>query len=188
MHTSVTYLPYLHSRDKCTATFLLLLTIQINQFLKGDRPAWAIVTGPTSGIGKSYAIALAKKGFNLILVSRSKGKLEALQSEINEKFPNCEIRLVDVDMAVSPLGQKYAQTLNEVAKNGDIRVLINNAGMSHDVPVTFDDTSKEEMEGIVGVNVGGVLHATKEALPYLLSDPYFGPIAQLMLGKRRDSS
>ena len=167
-------------------SFPLLLTIQINQFLKGDRPAWAIVTGPTSGIGKSYAIALAEKGFNLILVSRSKGKLETLQSEISAKFPNCEMRLVDIDMAVSPLGEKYAQTLGEVAKTGDIRVLINNAGMSHDIPVSFEDTSKDEMESILGVNVGGVLYATKEALPYLLSDSYFGPITQLKLGKRRD--
>ena len=168
-------------------SFSTLLTIQINRFRKGDRPAYAIVTGPTSGIGKSYAMALAKKGFNLILVSRSKEKLESLESEIKVKAPNIDMRLVDVDMAEYPLGRKYAETLKDVALNrGDIRVLINNAGRSHDMPVTFEDTNEEEMEGIVGVNTGGVLRATKEALPYLLSDSYSPLKTPLIIGRRRD--
>ena len=69
---------------------------------------------------------------------------------------------------------KFANTVKEVAATkGDIRVLVNNAGVSHDIPVTFEDTTTEEMEGIVGVNTGGVLRVTKETLPYLLSDSYF---------------
>ena len=85
-----------------------------------------------------------------------------------------DIVLVDVDLGIYPLGEKFAKTIKEVAgTKGDIRVLINNAGMSHDMPVTFEDMTTEEMEGIVGVNTCGVLRVTKETLPYLLSDSYF---------------
>lgn len=76
-------------------------------------------------------------------------------------------------MGIYPLGEKFAKTIKEVSgTKGDIRILINNAGMSHDTPVTFEDMTTEEMEGIVGVNTGGVLRVTKETIPYLLSDPY----------------
>lgn len=77
-------------------------------------------------------------------------------------------------MGIYPLGEKFAKAVKEVAgTKGDIRILVNNAGMSHDMPVTFEDMTPEEMEGIVGVNTGGVLRVTKETLPYLLSDSYF---------------
>ena len=52
---------------------------------------------------------------------------------------------------------------------------MNNAGVSHDIPVTFDDMSADEMEAIVAVNTCGVLRITKQTLPYLLSDR-FSPI------------
>jgi len=145
--------------------------IQIKQFLKGDRPAYAIVTGPTSGIGKSLAFALAKNKFNLILVSRSLTKLESLQSEIKSKFPETDVILVGVDLGKTPLDGTFKERVENVARTkGDIRILVNNAGMSHDMPVTFEDMTTEEMEGIVGVNTCGVLRITKEALPYILND------------------
>ena len=96
---------------------------------------------------------------------------------------------MDVDLGIYPLGEKFASTLKDVATSkGDIRVLVNNAGMSHDIPVTFEDMTTEEMEGIVGVNTSGVLRVTKEALPYILSDSYFPFFAPLMaiVGRRRD--
>ena len=145
---------------------------QINQFRKKDHPAYAIITGPTSGIGKSFSFALAKSGFNLILVSRFLSKLQSLQTEINTKFPDVDIRLVDVDLGVAPLGAKFGDMLKKVSETGDIRILVNNAGMNHDMPVTFEDMATEEMEGIVGVNTCGVLRVTKETFPYLLNDRY----------------
>jgi 17beta-estradiol 17-dehydrogenase / very-long-chain 3-oxoacyl-CoA reductase len=145
--------------------------LQIKTFVKGDRPAYAIITGPTSGIGKAYAHALAKARFNLILVSRSESKLEALKDELAHSFPLLDIRLVATDIG-EPLSSVYGETLKDVVQTGDIRVLVNNAGMSHDIPVTFAEMTESEMEGIVGVNTCGVLRITKETLPYLLSDPY----------------
>ncbi|XP_078699302.1 very-long-chain 3-oxoacyl-CoA reductase-like isoform X3 [Branchiostoma floridae x Branchiostoma belcheri] len=43
---------------------------------------WAVVTGSTDGIGKAYAEQLAARGLNIVLISRSKDKLEAVAAEI----------------------------------------------------------------------------------------------------------
>ena len=43
---------------------------------------WVIVTGCTGGLGKCFAESLAKRGFKLLLVSRSASKLEALAAEL----------------------------------------------------------------------------------------------------------
>jgi len=44
--------------------------------------AWAVVTGATDGIGKEFALQLAKSGFNIILVARNKDLLSQSAAEI----------------------------------------------------------------------------------------------------------
>jgi len=44
----------------------------------------AVVTGATDGIGKAYAIELAKRGMNIVLISRSAEKLQAAAQEIGQ--------------------------------------------------------------------------------------------------------
>uniref|UniRef100_A0A8C3YU40 Very-long-chain 3-oxoacyl-CoA reductase n=1 Tax=Catagonus wagneri TaxID=51154 RepID=A0A8C3YU40_9CETA len=44
---------------------------------------WAVVTGSTDGIGKSYAEELAKCGMKIVLISRSQDKLDQVSREIN---------------------------------------------------------------------------------------------------------
>ena len=47
---------------------------------------WAVVTGCTQGIGKCYAEEMAKKGLNVVLVSRSKSKLDPLALELSKTY------------------------------------------------------------------------------------------------------
>ena len=47
---------------------------------------WAVVTGCTQGIGKCYAEEMAKKGLNVVLISRTKSKLESIASELTHKY------------------------------------------------------------------------------------------------------
>lgn len=44
--------------------------------------SWAVVTGATDGIGKGLAIALAKRGFNIVLISRTLEKLQTVAKEL----------------------------------------------------------------------------------------------------------
>lgn len=47
---------------------------------------WAVVTGSTDGIGKAYAIELAKRGLKIFLMARNPEKLKAVTNEIRKKF------------------------------------------------------------------------------------------------------
>jgi 17beta-estradiol 17-dehydrogenase / very-long-chain 3-oxoacyl-CoA reductase len=49
--------------------------------------SWALVTGASDGIGAEYCRQLASDGFNIILVSRTLSKLEAVNKEVKEINP-----------------------------------------------------------------------------------------------------
>lgn len=61
---------------------------------------WALVTGSTDGIGKAYAFALAKKGLNIVLVSRSPPKLKHVATELEQACPGI---LTKYDFAITIL-------------------------------------------------------------------------------------
>ena len=44
---------------------------------------WAAVSGASDGIGKEFALQLAKKGFNVLLIGRNQEKLEQVQQELS---------------------------------------------------------------------------------------------------------
>lgn len=79
----------------------------------------ALITGASSGIGREMAIYLSELGFDLVLASRDKEKLELLQSSLKTK-----VKVVVIDLA----DEKHAKDLYMVCKNENIDVLINNAG------------------------------------------------------------
>lgn len=61
-------------------------TIQRYPSIKDNEKApWAIVTGCTDGIGKGFALELAERGFNIVLISRSIDKLNATVKEVQER-------------------------------------------------------------------------------------------------------
>ena len=57
---------------------------------------WALVTGCTQGIGRAYAVELAARGMNVVLVSRNRETLGLLSREIEEKF-NVKTAVIVVD-------------------------------------------------------------------------------------------
>ena len=79
----------------------------------------ALITGASSGIGREMAKYLSSLGYDLILVSRSKEKLEEISSKLKTK-----VKLVVIDLA----SEKHAKDLYMITKNENIDLLINNAG------------------------------------------------------------
>ena len=61
---------------------------------------WALVTGSTDGIGKAYAFALAKKGLNVVLVSRTPYKLQNVAAEIEEKYSGVKTKYVQIQKSI----------------------------------------------------------------------------------------
>ena len=65
-------------------TYLLPLLQEEEDFVK-KYGKWAVVTGCTQGIGRSYVDELAKRGMNLVLISRDRIKLSELEEYLKRK-------------------------------------------------------------------------------------------------------
>lgn len=107
----------------------------------------ALVTGASTGIGAVYADRLAKRGHDLILVARNAERLEALAVKLRTETSR------KVDVLVADLGNSadVARVEQRIAGDADVRVLINNAGMS--LKGDTLENSPEEIEAIIALNV-----------------------------------
>jgi 17beta-estradiol 17-dehydrogenase / very-long-chain 3-oxoacyl-CoA reductase len=120
---------------------------------------WAVVTGATDGIGKAYSVAFAKKGMNVMLISRTEAKLEAVKKEIDEKNYGVETKYVVCDY--SKFDDKSRDTVFQAIKDLDIGVLINNVGVSYRYPVFFHELSNDEIINLMEMNVNSTTWMTK---------------------------
>lgn len=130
--------------------------------------SWAIVTGSTDGIGLSYAKAMARKGYCLLLISRTQAKLERVKAQILNEYPNCpEVRLMAIDFTLDNI---YKQIANEIAHlPGHVHVLINNVGMAYKYPEYFTKipNSDKFISDILNCNILSVTRMTHIVLPLM---------------------
>ncbi|KAF2164041.1 hypothetical protein M409DRAFT_25811 [Zasmidium cellare ATCC 36951] len=131
----------------------------------GREGTWVVVTGASDGIGKEYSLQLAAKTYNIVLVSRTKSKLDALASEIQEKY-KVQTKVYAMDFAANKDSDYKA--LNKLISDLDISVLINNVGQSHSIPVPFNETTESEMKDIITINCMGTLRVTQLITPGMI--------------------
>lgn len=129
----------------------------------GKKGTWAVVTGASDGLGKEFATQLASKGFNLVLVSRTQSKLEALAKELEGKFANLQTKVLAMDFSAD--NNTDYERLAELVKDLDVGILINNVGQSHSIPTPFVLTEKKELQDIVTINCLGTLKVTQIVAP-----------------------
>ncbi|KAK4283512.1 hypothetical protein QN277_000455 [Acacia crassicarpa] len=128
--------------------------------------AWALVTGPTDGIGKSFAFQLARKGLNLVLVGRNPDKLKDVSDSILAKFGKIQIKTVVVDFS-GDLSEGMVR-IREAIEGLDVGVLINNAGISYPYARFFHEVDEDLLKNLIKVNVEGTTRVTKIVLPGML--------------------
>ena len=90
-----------------------------------DYGTWALVTGASSGIGKSFAEELAAIGFNLVLAARRRDEMEELAAELKAAH-NCECRVLAIDLTREGFYKEVEASISDL----DIGLLVNNAGMN----------------------------------------------------------
>lgn len=129
----------------------------------------ALVTGASSGIGEATARALAGHGAAVALVARRQDRLEKLAEGIRGKGGTALVVAADIT------DREQAATAVEraVAGLGRLDTVVNNAGLMLIGPVA--DAPAGEWERMIDVNVQGLLHVTRAALPHLLSAAESGP-------------
>lgn len=115
----------------------------------------ALITGASKGIGRSCAIAFAKKGYNVVINYNTSEKEAVKLKEYISKY-NVDTLLVKADLTVE---KQIEDMVNEVVnKFGSIDVLVNNAGIAIDT--TIEDKTKDNFMKTLDTNLVG---------PFLLS-------------------
>ena len=148
----------------------------MNNFFSGKN---IVITGATSGLGKSLSFILGKYESNLLLVSRSKEKLSELKNNIDNKVSKIEVLNVDLSRNESP--QKiYDFSLNHFKH---IDIIINNAGIGYNSFVT--DVDKEIVQEVFQINFFSIVEINKLFLPQMIKKKQGSIINISSLGGKR---
>lgn len=157
---------------------LLLIVMTIFHLIRGTRAhftpntlplttkfgSWAIVTGSTDGIGRAYAFELAKRGLNIVLISRSEEKLNHTAEELQKQFL-IQTKTIAVDFSE---GRKIFKKLQEALDNLEIGILVNNVGKQYEYPMFLTEVPEKELWDIININVGATTLMTHLILPGML--------------------
>ncbi|GAA4275016.1 SDR family NAD(P)-dependent oxidoreductase [Aquimarina gracilis] len=122
----------------------------------------ALITGATSGIGKSTAIELAKHNIDLILCGRRQDRLNQLQSELSNSV---KVHTLCFDVRDK---EKVFQSIDGIPKDfGSIDILINNAGNAHGLdPIQTGNI--DDWDAMIDINVKGLLYVSKAVIPKMI--------------------
>lgn len=121
-----------------------------------------LITGASSGIGKSTAQILAKNGFNLIICGRRLDKLEALKQELESLV---KVHILCFDVRDKNIVNEKITSLPADFQNID--VLINNAGNAHGLS-SIQAGDLFDWDAMIDINVKGLLYVSKAILPQMV--------------------
>lgn len=120
-----------------------------------------LITGGSKGIGLATGTLFARKGANISLLARSKEPLEEAEQEIRTAVENVSVLTLSADVtdpdALSDAFQKARD------QNGPLYTLVNNAGRVE--TNAFEDTSLEQWNRILSINLTGMFNCIREAIP-----------------------
>ena len=121
----------------------------------------ALITGASSGIGKATALAFAKAGINLALVSRSGEKLEAVA--VAARQAGVEAKVYPLDLADIDVVQAKIEAI--AVDFGAINILVNNAGMGY--TGTLSETPLCDWLAVMNLNLTSVFQCILGILPMM---------------------
>ncbi len=121
-----------------------------------------LITGGSSGIGKDLARAFLARGDEVVIVAESRPKLEAARAELSRISPKVEAIACDVSDRTA-----VQAMVESVLASGCPDVLVNNAGFA--VYRSFEQSSIEEIEKLVDVNLLGTLRCIHGFLPAMMA-------------------
>lgn len=124
------------------------------------------MTGASDGLGKEFALQLARAKFNIVLVSRTESKLVTLAEEITKQYPNVQAKILAMDFSRNADADYTA--LSALVSDLDVSILVNNVGQSHSIPVPFAQTPASEMADIITINCTGTLRVTQLVVPGMM--------------------
>jgi 17beta-estradiol 17-dehydrogenase / very-long-chain 3-oxoacyl-CoA reductase len=141
--------------------------------VKANKPAWALVTGASDGIGLALSHELAYRGFNVVVHGRNEVKLQGIVDTLTKEFPERSFRYAAVDACLP--GQELIERLKTVVdslKDINLTVLVNNIGgppsQNETHYTSFDKTVLNDNENMMALNIRFPTQLTGAILPVLL--------------------
>ena len=129
----------------------------------------AMITGPAKGMGTAVTMAFAGEGARLALIGRDIKAIEAVGAAV--KNAGAQAIVVPCDLTDAAACERAAQA-TKAAFGGRIDILVNIAGGSGPVGRSGVDTTPEEFDDIVRLNMGGCFHTMRGVLPTMIAQRY----------------
>ncbi|KAB8102198.1 hypothetical protein EE612_033544 [Oryza sativa] len=131
--------------------------------------SWAVVTGPTSGIGRAMALELAGRGLNVVLVGRDPAKLRDVAGAIARSHSHHGVRtktvVFDFSLVSTVQGEKAMAALRETVEGLDVGVVVNNAGVAKPGAMFLHEAEVEPLMRMIRVNMLALTKVTAAVLP-----------------------
>lgn len=122
----------------------------------------ALITGASSGIGAVFARELAKRRTDLVLVARSKDKLDSIAQQLREQH-QVQVEVLVQDLTVSAAATSVFESVTQ--KNIAIDILINNAGFG-DYGLFSESSLPKQLE-MIQLNISALVELTYRFLPQM---------------------
>ena len=128
----------------------------------------ALITGPAKGMGAAVTRAFAAEGCRLALAGRDTAAIEPVADEVRAAGAEAIILAADLTDAA----QCDAAVAATIKAFGRLDILVNVAGGSGPIGKTGAQTTPEEFDDIVSLNMGGCFHTIRAALPAMMAQRY----------------
>jgi uncharacterized protein len=132
---------------------------QRRQILTTQSKGTALITGASSGIGAVYADRLARRGYDLIIVARNRGKLDKLATRLTNETKR-SIEVLPADLNDKSDLKRVEEALK---KDASITLLVNNAGIGTFAPLLDSDVNK--MDEMISLNISALTRLTYAVVP-----------------------
>jgi 3-oxoacyl-[acyl-carrier protein] reductase len=128
----------------------------------------AVITGPAKGMGAAITRAFAAEGVHLALIGRDNGAIAPVADEVRSK--GAQVIVVPCDITDAAQCDAAAQKTKDAF--GRIDILVNVAGGSGPIGKTGIETTPEEFDAIVELNMTGCFHTMRSVLPIMIAQRY----------------
>ena len=126
---------------------------------------YAFITGASSGIGRATALALAAKGYDLVIASRNMSKLQAVKTDVEAK---CSVSVTPVVLDVTDPAAIHEVTKKVLADFGAPDVLVNDAGLARGLE-SYEKSQEQDILEMIDTNIKGLLTMTRLVVPQMIA-------------------
>jgi NAD(P)-dependent dehydrogenase (short-subunit alcohol dehydrogenase family) len=128
----------------------------------------AVITGPAKGMGAAITKAFAAEGTQLALLGRDTAAIESVANEVR----GAGVQAIVVRCDLTNAGQCEQGAAEAKQRFGRIDILVNVAGGSGPIGKSGVETTPQEFEDIVRLNMNGCFHTMRAVLPIMIAERY----------------